>query len=137
MDDYLARCDAAEAAVAALSEHDDDDDEAGAAEEEEAGSEEEDDDEGAIIPMPGQDQIRWISKCVQQPDVMAFPLTIVPKLRSMVLEPLRMPYTGSCVAHNRQSKCHQKLPLLAAGAQSFYRLLFIKITDYVLLLLLR
>ena len=28
-----------------------------------------------------------------------------------VLEPLRMRYTGSCVAHNRRSKCHQKLPL--------------------------
>ena len=59
------------------------------------------------------------------PDVMAFPLTIVPKLRTCivhtkrfqdrawcwVLEPLRMRYTGSCVAHNRRSKCHQKLPL--------------------------
>jgi hypothetical protein len=28
-----------------------------------------------------------------------------------VLEPLRMTYTGSCVARNRRSKCHQKLPL--------------------------
>jgi hypothetical protein len=28
-----------------------------------------------------------------------------------VLEPLRMRYTGFCVAHNRRSKCHQKLPL--------------------------
>jgi hypothetical protein len=28
-----------------------------------------------------------------------------------VLEPLRMGYTRSCVAHNRRSKCHQKLPL--------------------------
>ena len=26
-------------------------------------------------------------------------------------KPLRMHYTGSCVAHNRRSKCHQKLPL--------------------------
>ena len=30
---------------------------------------------------------------------------------SMAPEPLRMHYTGSCVAHNRRSKCHQKLPL--------------------------
>ena len=28
-----------------------------------------------------------------------------------VSKPLRMHYTGSCVAHNRRSKCHQKLPL--------------------------
>ena len=28
-----------------------------------------------------------------------------------VSKPLRMHHTGSCVAHNRHSKCHQKLPL--------------------------
>ena len=38
-----------------------------------------------------------------------------------VLEPLRMHYTGSCVAHNRRSKCHQKLPLEAGALISnFY-----------------
>ena len=51
------------------------------------------------------------------PDVMAFPLTIVPKLRTCighmkrfedraVLEPLRMTYTGSQFWHIRQRKCH-------------------------------
>ena len=47
------------------------------------------------------------------------PLTIVHTKRFQdrawcwVLEPHRMRYklTGSCVAHNRRSKCHQKLPL--------------------------
>jgi hypothetical protein len=36
---------------------------------------------------------------------------ICPVLECPVLEPLHMTYTGSCVAHNRRSKCHQKLPL--------------------------
>ena len=64
------------------------------------------------------------------PDVMAFPLTIVPKLRTCiphtkrfedrasVLESLRMRYTGSCVAHNRRSKIKMSSKV-AAGALIF------------------
>ena len=52
--------------------------------------------EQKVAHLKWHGQIRWISQCVHH------------QMTCWVLEPLRMRYTGSCVAHNRRSKCHQK-----------------------------